>query len=764
MNGPRERGSNTNFSYKRAVLLQTEAQKFCESFARQLVPFGARLNRVIDTLSSPMTRIDLECLYEIKLALQDIQYRYAALQERVENQQAYLLILGPLKSGKSTLMNAISGNYVSEVSSLPSYPALVYVKNGDQSRYQATDYDGDIREFADSDHMCLAIQDEHRRLTDAIHEAERVGEEFDPREHYPRAIQRLNIQIPAKPLATSGTVLIDTPGLYSRMKFGYGQVTREFRNTAACAIFVVKGDNLFFEKVFEEFEDLLKSFNRIFLVANIDKSKQDLQADGSLAASLESLEPSQMIEAFKSLSTSAALKDAIDDGRLIIYPIDLLSAASSRLFETGHIETHQVDIDTGLSYSISDQFEATLQDKNGFDQFLEDLTGYLNSSQYIQDFMTDSLRMADELGHRTIDLAVSESAEQLVESCTDLRSDISKKQKQIEAIEKLKDLDWSGIFWHLEEEKNTLLKTLEEDHVHLTTALDLGISAWLQTDGSWQDLFAKHLKPILANELDGEANWILDQLRSMLGGYSGGARLNMFQMGRLHQAGLELEGHLPSLLQELGFKCEINKPILTLNIDEVPLKRSLIDFVLFRKKAKVCVNLFGTEGEKPVPAAKKRKRLTGKGEEYLKEQLGNQVREMLPRLQQEFISDVLERYQQEFFRMIHEQADRLRGIVAHEISDCQADLKSLMLAIGMLEGTKVAAENLATTLADIQAEFEIRIAAEDSGSEDQDPPSEVAHVDVDEQPADAVLIADTAEEKMTYEDIYPELDTNVAGL
>ena len=733
--------------------MQTEAQKFCESFAGQLVPFGARLERVIEALSGPMGRIELECLNEITSALQDIQFRYSSLQERVENQQAYLLILGPLKSGKSTLMNAISGTYVSEVTSLPAYPALVYVKNGEQPRYQATDYQGFTCDFADSNHMCQEIQDAHRRLADALLKAERADEEFDPRHHHPCAIQRLNIQVPAPALESSGTVLIDTPGLYSRMKFGYGQVTREFRNTAACAIFVVKGDNLFFEKVFEEFEDLLSSFNRIFLVANIDKSKQDLQSDGSLAASLESAEPAQVIEAFKSLSTSAALKDAIDEGRLIIYPSDLLSAASSRL-----ASENQIDSDTGLSVELVCDDECERQANDGFDRFIADLTSYLNSSQYIQDFMADSLRMADELGRQTVELAVSETATNLVESCADLRAEIDRKQKQVEAIEKLKDMDWSGIFWHLEEEKNNLLQTLSEDHVHLATALDLGVTAWLQTDDSWQALFNDHLRSVLANELVGEGNWILEQLRSVLGGYSGGARLNMFQMGRLHQAGMELENHLPSLLRDLGNGIDISEPELAVDLDEVPLKRSLLDLVLFRKKTRVCENLFGVDGEKSVPAGKKRKRLVGRGEEFIKQQLRSQMQDKLPELQREFVNLVLECYQQDYVAMIRRQADNLRETVTQEICDCQASLKSLMLVIGMLEGTKVAAQNLTTSLTEIQSEFAIGITVENSQVDIQAATSELEHKQEDDEEA-----ADSERERIAYEDIYPELDTSIAG-
>jgi len=746
--------------------LQTEAQKFCESFARQLVPFGARLDRVISTLSGSMGQIDLECLTEIRSALRDVHYRYSSLQERVENQQAYLLILGPLKSGKSTLMNAISRAYVSEVSSLPAYPALVYVKNGDQPRYLATDYRGDTREFSDGSRMCAEIQQEHKRLADAILEVERTDQEFDPTIHYPEAIKRLNVEVPAQALASSGTVLIDTPGLYSRMKLGYEQVTREFRNTAACAIFVVKGDNLFFEKVFEEFEDLLNSFNRIFLVANIDKSKQDLQADGSLSVSLESSEPGEVIEAFKSLSTSAKIRQAIDDERLIIYPIDLLSAASKRL-----AGADQEDADHASDYEWSDEFweeagaESKTENDNSFDLFLTDLTNYLNSSQYIQDFMADSLRMADELSQRTVELADSYAAEKLLESCADLRTTIANKHKQLEAIAKLKDMDWSGVFWHLEEEKKRLLKALEEDHTQLISSLGLGYAAWQQTDGCWQELIDRHLKIIVANETRREANRILEHIGALLGGYSGGARLNMFQMGRLHQAGLQIEEHLPPLLQGLGQEVQVSVPELTLAQDEVPLKRSLIDMVLFRKRAKVCEKFFGVEGDKQIPAGKKRKRLTGDAEEFLKEQVSSQIREQLPELQRRYISEVLDLYQQQFITMIQHQADALRASVTQEISDCQANLKSLMLAIGMLEGTRVSAQMLTETLAQIQAEYAIKLETEETEHWVPEAAEMIENSGNEQVENTEVEVAAKAEAgNSDDEDIYPEFDTSAASI
>ena len=75
-------------------------------------------------------------------ALNDIRARLRSLVEKLANQQAYLLIFGPLKSGKSTLMNAISGAYVSEVTSLPGYPCLVFVRHAEEPHFSVTRYNG----------------------------------------------------------------------------------------------------------------------------------------------------------------------------------------------------------------------------------------------------------------------------------------------------------------------------------------------------------------------------------------------------------------------------------------------------------------------------------------------------------------------------------------------------------------------------------------------------------------------------------------------
>ena len=307
--------------------MRTEIAAFCQEYDSVLSPLVGELKQTSDCIEDESRADELR---SSQAGLLDAGMRLKSLADKIEGQQAYLLIFGPLKSGKSTLMNAISGTYVSEVTSLPAYPCLVYVRHGEKS-FKVTNYDGKETSYEDSHSLEDAIAEGHTHLAEKIRAKQQDGGEFDPGVDYPDAIRRVDIQVPINDLVNSSTVMVDTPGLYSRMKFGYDLMTREFRDSAACAVFVVKTDNLYLEQVFAEFTDLLDLFSRIFLVVNIDSSKRDLRPDGTLQPSLESQNPQKIIEAFETLAMDAQLKDALDEGKLRIYPIDLLNSAANHL-------------------------------------------------------------------------------------------------------------------------------------------------------------------------------------------------------------------------------------------------------------------------------------------------------------------------------------------------------------------------------------------------------------------------------------------------
>lgn len=680
--------------------MKNNLQTFCQEFSRELEPFGEELRQALSELPP---REDIKEIDNTALGLQEVHQRLYTLREKVSNQRTFLLIFGPLKSGKSTLMNALSGAYVSEVSSLPAYPALVYVKNGEQRRFEATDYEGSTREFPDNESLSKAVQTDHAHLADAIVAAENMGEDFDPQKHYPQAIRRMDIEIPAAHLADSGSVLVDTPGLYSHMKFGYDQMTRDFRDTAACAIFVVKTDNLFFEKVFEEFEELLGCFSRIFLVANIDSSKQDLRPDGTLEPSLESRNPQKIIDSFRSLSMSATLRGAIDDGRLKIYSVDLQEAASKILREVAGTGSTVADED----YLVEEGDGTTpVHGEDGFDEFVTDLTGYLNSGDYLHDFMYDSLRLAWDLTAEVGRLVSEDAVAELNRTSRQTQDELERERARLAALETLEQQDWEEAYQSLRAGKDRLVGDLTAQSAdQLENACQEQLAEWMDSDESWNELLEQRLNPQLQQESRWQSQRLLEHLRTHIEGTHTGAEFSRTQLDAFRDAGLPVEEALSGCVQDLGAATPAGTPHLAVETGEIPVARTLIDYLLLRSRGRVRQEVFGDDGNRRVEAAVKRKRLGGESLERLRATVRNTSGREMPELLQRYADELVDAHIRQCSEALKDSISQLKTRLQEWIVSTESTLQRCQQAQEIFERIESGSVRFDRELSQLQTQF-----------------------------------------------------------
>ncbi|MEI7955950.1 MAG: dynamin family protein [Verrucomicrobiota bacterium] len=630
--------------------IKTDIFEFCQAYAGIIKPFAAALQGARATCQG---KGDADVLQRPIAGFSDVHHRLESLLNKVEEQQAYLIIFGPLKSGKSTLMNAISAAYVSEVTSLPAYPCLVHVKHGDECSYVASRYDGEKLHLADNAALQALIQQSHQTLAGRLREVEDKGDTFDPGVHYPEAIRRVDVAMPARNLKDSLTVLVDTPGLYTRMKFGYDLMTREFRNSAACAVFVVKTDNLFLEQVFEEFNDLLDLFSRIFIVVNIDSNKRDLDPDGSLRPSLESESPGEVIRAFESLVMSAPLRRAQEAGRLKIYPIDLLNSASAAMRRATEPESGTDPLEAGqVTEAVATEANETAARGGGLDGktsvmpmgwaehpeasfslFLKDLTNYLNSSDYLQEFMGDALLMGTNLGTEIREYCSPESTAALEIRQQKLATEFSDTQARLAAMEKLAAVDVKAAFGHI---RGELQKHVAE--VAAAAAAEAKQRAlrrlgnWFECDQSvaelqrdWADLLdscskrvtsESHLKEcaLVANPLGGIR--IDDPLRSPV--------LGLIEL---------LEPVVASARATLGDAAPTQPSgLFQIEPEQLKVRKSVWDWLAIRSLAAVRRKLFGAPDalDREVPVLTKEKRLGEEGRQALEERILSELARRFP--------------------------------------------------------------------------------------------------------------------------------------
>ncbi len=582
------------------VPMRSLLSHFAVEFCKKIDPVCSPLNKLEELISALPEESGRQ---KVLPELRDARHHIQALLEKVKEQQAYVLIFGPLKSGKSTLMNAICASYVSEVTSLPAYPCLVNISYSEKPDYRAVQYDGKIKNFADQDDLHNTIERAHVDLTSKLREVEGKGQSFDPVVHMPAAFRKIDIKLATSELATSSAVLVDTPGLYSRMKFGYDQMTRDFRNTAACAIFVVKSDNLFLEQVFEEFTELLELFSRIFLVVNLDSRKMDLNADGELVPSLEKKDPEKIIEAFRNLAMSAPLKEAVDDGRLRIYPVDLLSAASGRI---------QAEKDS------KGEVKKEISSVKQFDELRGDLINFLNSNDYLKSFLVDSVQRGSSLMASVREILNKPSFVQIKANMDKLESEKEVLLNECKALANLGAEDWHTRSVDLIKEVEAKIKEAAETikksaKVQISEILEL----WWKEDTSLHNLKEAEIKPCFEDKAQSYLDEATELMANKAANSNAGLEISDSVASDLKILKIDLRSIVEKSLQPA--KPERLSMELNVNVADIPVRKRFFDWVFFRSARRVRKDVFGDE-KKPtqaIPAGIKEKRLREAGHKVI---------------------------------------------------------------------------------------------------------------------------------------------------
>lgn len=721
--------------------IRVELESFCQQFTTALEPFNEALEQGTNSLREAMKEASLQAPLG---DLQDNRHRLKILLDKARQQNTYLVIFGPLKSGKSTLMNAISGAYVSEVTSLPAYPCLVYVKEGESHGFSTTAFNGDRSEFGSREALHSSLQAAHQTLAEKIREADAADVPFNPAQDYTGAIRRIDFTMPAPYLRESGTILVDTPGLYTKMKYSYGQLTRDFRDTAACAVFVVKTDNLFFEQVFEEFADLLDVFSRVFLVVNIDSSKQDLGPDGRLEPSLEQRDPKQVIDAFENLTVSAQIRDAIDSGRLRIYMIDLLQTATQSLqagdpmpqmsasTSDGKAEATE-DPDTEASDSPeTDASEADTAGEEadatpaptaspaevvtesgprlGFERFLTDLTDYLNSSEYIAEFMADSLRQADSILREVGDRARAPEIAEFRAGIESLESQLETTERQIQTLDELRRHEWSGplealtaeIRQQVTEHSGSVLPELEK-------TLQGEVEAWAESDETMRNLVEDRIGSKISDVCRRSRARAVEIFHLVCRDRNGGVQIGD-EVGRQLKA-LELSfddiyAEFQTTVRE-KFEPAPELPDASSLQEEIPLRRRFFDWIFFRGDARIRQSVFGSENpsEQPFPAKAKAKRL---GEEEIREfcgLVGDYARRCNLVTLEEVLENLLRAYREAFLADARQRVEARREVLVAESEEVRKELELRSKVVDALGALEAASSDLKTRVLELQERF-----------------------------------------------------------
>jgi hypothetical protein len=218
----------------------------------------------------------LKCRTDVEKELQNIINDLNKSITQTEKPEIRVLLLGPLKSGKSTLMNILAKSpKVSQVDPRPSYPCFVEVSHSDESEPSCRLYK-DI----DSDNK---KPDEKLTLKDTRDKLDILLDNYIKNKVISYRLLKTTINLSN---SNKELVLIDSPGLYfGNSASGYNWKSSDYLKKADVAVYVVRIEQLFTAQVNDHIKEIgedLDAFTKMkfFLIVNGTRKAVVVNDDG----------------------------------------------------------------------------------------------------------------------------------------------------------------------------------------------------------------------------------------------------------------------------------------------------------------------------------------------------------------------------------------------------------------------------------------------------------------------------------------------------
>jgi ribosome biogenesis GTPase A len=220
---------------------------------------------------------ELQKLLDVPRAVEpkEITNRLSILRGRLKRPEVRILILGPLKSGKSTLMNVLTVNpRVSQINQLPAYPCVVEVRDIDRGEDETSGETSTFYKHGTSEEP-IALAEGVKKLDTLLHDY--ICDGKSALIMYDRVVQKVNLSLTQEDL---NLVLVDSPGLIFGKK-GYSEETQNLLTESDVVIFVIRPEQLFFQIIEEYLNNFVQhaANRRVFILVNATTRAKTLKND-----------------------------------------------------------------------------------------------------------------------------------------------------------------------------------------------------------------------------------------------------------------------------------------------------------------------------------------------------------------------------------------------------------------------------------------------------------------------------------------------------
>jgi hypothetical protein len=239
---------------------------------------------------------------------------------------------------------------------------------------------------------------------------------------------------------------------------------------------------------------------------------------------------------------------------------------------------------------------------------LEDLSEYLNSTDYMVAFLGDSLRHAWSLLDELEEITTLESVKQLEETIVSLAAEHRRHEQRAAALGRLGETPWANYFAKLGEDLSSIAAgRIEKLRESTSDKIADAVDAWFEGDGSFQSLIEDELQPVLQATRDDLVRTVSDVLQTVAGTDTAGSNPTNEVKSDLATVGVRMGRVGRACLKIIDPVKGLASAKLTVSTQIVPVKRGFFDYLFLRRMPALQKRLFGADASPSQPVSRQLK-------------------------------------------------------------------------------------------------------------------------------------------------------------
>lgn len=325
----------------------------------------------------------------------------------------------------------------------------------------------------------------------------------------------------------------------------------------------------------------------------------------------------------------------------------------------------------------------------------------------MREFVRDSIRQAHALCSEAHAAATGPEIAALARVQQERGRRIEAVDARIAATDRLLGANWSAMFRDFHERiTRDAAELIRSRTLTLREEMRQSLERWFSIDESLDAICSSHWNKPLVDTGRGMFDGILGLVRRTASGSDAGLDIDAAIRSDMETAGFSPAAAGDAAMDSIAPVFDSAPYAAAIKPASVPVRKTLLDWLLFRSEARVQTRLFGEDGKQEITAREKERRLQEPSRAALNRHLEGIISDRFPVLPEKFAAAIAADYSSRTAAEITKRLRELRELLVRERTELQAPFT---LDAGIL----AAATNIECRAASVRGDIELLAMQED---------------------------------------------------